>query len=84
MHGLSTAFLRDKPKFGDADVVEAFLEFVGDAALIAHNAAFDRDFINAELERIGRQRLCRDALDRHAGPRPEALSGHVQLAGRAL
>ena len=35
-------------------MVEAFLEFVGDAALIAHNAAFDRSFINAELERIGR------------------------------
>ena len=54
VHGLSTAFLRGKPKFGDADVVEAFIEFVGDAALIAHNAAFDRNFINAEMERIGR------------------------------
>jgi DNA polymerase-3 subunit epsilon len=54
VHGLSTAFLRGKPKFGDAEVVEAFLEFVGDAALIAHNAAFDRNFVNFELERIGR------------------------------
>src|SRR6185312_5818643 len=45
VHGLSTAFLRGKPKFGDGEVVEA---------LIAHNAAFDRNFINAELERIGR------------------------------
>jgi DNA polymerase-3 subunit epsilon len=54
VHGLSTAFLRGKPKFADAEVVEAFIEFVGDAALIAHNAAFDRNFINAELERIGR------------------------------
>jgi DNA polymerase-3 subunit epsilon len=54
VHGLSTAFLRGKPKFGDAEVVEAFIEFVGDAALIAHNAAFDRNFLNAELERIGR------------------------------
>jgi DNA polymerase III subunit epsilon len=54
IHGLSTAFLRGKPKFGDAEVVEAFLEFVGDAALVAHNAAFDRNFINAEMERIGR------------------------------
>jgi DNA polymerase III subunit epsilon len=54
VHGLSLAFLKDKPKFGDADVVEAFLDFVGDAALIAHNAAFDRGFINAELERLGR------------------------------
>jgi DNA polymerase-3 subunit epsilon len=54
VHGLSLAFLRDKPKFGDAEVVEAFLDFVADATLIAHNAAFDRGFINAELERLGR------------------------------
>jgi DNA polymerase-3 subunit epsilon len=54
VHGLSLAFLADKPKFGETQVVEAFLEFVGDAALIAHNAAFDRAFINAELERLGR------------------------------
>jgi len=54
VHGLSTAFLRGKPKFADVEVVEAFLEFVGEAALVAHNAAFDRNFINAELERIGR------------------------------
>jgi DNA polymerase-3 subunit epsilon len=54
VHGLSTGFLRGKPKFGDVEVVEAFLEFVGDAALVAHNAGFDRNFINAELERIGR------------------------------
>jgi len=54
VHGLSNAFLHGKPKFGDAEVVEAFIEFVGDAALIAHNAAFDRSFINAEMERIGR------------------------------
>ncbi|HVN02541.1 MAG TPA: DNA polymerase III subunit epsilon [Caulobacteraceae bacterium] len=54
VHGLSLAFLADKPKFGETHVVEAFLEFVGEAALIAHNAAFDRSFINAELERLGR------------------------------
>jgi DNA polymerase-3 subunit epsilon len=57
VHGISLAFLADKPKFGDIDVVDAFLEFIGDATLIAHNAAFDRDFINAELERLGRPRL---------------------------
>ena len=57
VHGVSLAFLADKPKFADPEVVEAFLEFVGDAVLIAHNAAFDRDFINAELERAGRRPL---------------------------
>ncbi len=41
VHGISLAFLADKPKFGDLDVVEAFLEFIGEATLVAHNAAFD-------------------------------------------
>ena len=57
VHGISLAFLSDKPKFGDLDVVDAFLEFIGESNLVAHNAAFDRDFINAELERLGRSRL---------------------------
>ncbi|HTX49859.1 MAG TPA: DNA polymerase III subunit epsilon [Caulobacteraceae bacterium] len=54
VHGISLASLRGKPKFSDIEVVEDFLEFVGDAALVAHNAAFDRNFVNAELERAGR------------------------------
>ena len=49
VHGLSGAFLRGKPRFEHPEVVEAFLEFVGDAPLIAHNAGFDRAFINHEL-----------------------------------
>jgi DNA polymerase III subunit epsilon len=55
VHGLSNAFLAGKPKFGDPDVVEAMLDFIGEAAIIAHNAGFDRAFINAELERLGRE-----------------------------
>src|SRR5271156_4878720 len=54
VHGISIGFLAGKPKFADAEVVEAFLDFVADADLIAHNAAFDRNFVNAELERAGR------------------------------
>jgi DNA polymerase-3 subunit epsilon len=50
--GLTTEFLADKPLFGD--VVEAFLDFVEDAPLVAHNAEFDRNFINFELERAQR------------------------------
>jgi DNA polymerase III subunit epsilon len=57
VHGISLASLAGKPKFGDADVVEAFLEFVAGDTLIAHNAAFDRNFVNAELERLGRAAL---------------------------
>lgn len=49
VHGLSTDFLKDKPKF--AEVVDEFLDFIGDAKLVAHNASFDLGFLNAELQR---------------------------------
>lgn len=51
VHGLSTEFLAKYPIFGE--VAEAFLDFVEDAALIAHNASFDMKFINWELENVG-------------------------------
>ncbi|MBV8682509.1 MAG: DNA polymerase III subunit epsilon [Caulobacteraceae bacterium] len=57
VHGISIAFLADMPTFDHPDVVDALLEFVGDAQLIAHNAGFDRKFINHELARIGRKTL---------------------------
>lgn len=58
VHGLTERFLRDFPPFDDARVADAFVGFVGDAELIAHNgAAFDLPFINAELEASGRARL---------------------------
>jgi DNA polymerase-3 subunit epsilon len=60
VHGLSTEFLADKPLFGD--VVEEFLEFIGEAPLVIHNASFDIGFINAELDRIKRQVIPRDRL----------------------
>lgn len=47
VHGLGDDFLRDKPKF--AQIGEAFFEFIGDAKLVIHNAAFDIKFLNAEL-----------------------------------
>ena len=51
VHGVSLEFLADKPRFAEADVCEAFLEFVADAKVIAHNAGFDRAFVNSELDR---------------------------------
>lgn len=51
VHGLSDAFLADKPKF--AEVAEDFLAFIGEARLVAHNAEFDFKFINAEFGRLG-------------------------------
>ena len=52
VHGLSTAFLSDKPRF--AEVADAFLDFIADAPLIIHNADFDIGFINMELGRLDR------------------------------
>ncbi|MGQ7790781.1 DNA polymerase III subunit epsilon [Faunimonas sp. B44] len=52
VHGLTDAFLADKPCF-DA-LVDAFLDFVGDCPLVAHNAEFDRGFINMELGLCGK------------------------------
>jgi DNA polymerase-3 subunit epsilon len=51
VHGLSTEFLADKPLF--AAVAADFLAFTDGARLVAHNAAFDVAFLNAELGRLG-------------------------------
>ena len=50
VHGLSIAFLSEKPPFGE--LAGELLDFLADAPLIAHNAAFDLGFLNAELERV--------------------------------
>ncbi len=55
VHGLSSQFLSDKPVF--KAIADAFLEFVGDAKLVIHNASFDMKFLNAELKWIGNQPL---------------------------
>jgi DNA polymerase-3 subunit epsilon len=47
VHGLTAQFLADKPAF--AAVAAEFAEFIGDARLVIHNAAFDMKFLNAEL-----------------------------------
>jgi DNA polymerase III subunit epsilon len=52
IHGITSEFLSDKPLF--AHVVEEFLEFIGDAPLVIHNASFDLKFLNAELTRVKR------------------------------
>lgn len=62
VHGLSSAFLSDKPLF--AAIVDDFLAFLGDAPVVAHNAGFDMGFINAELRRLERAPLASDrAID---------------------
>ena len=55
IHGITSEFLRDKPKF--EAVVEDFLAYVQGAELIIHNATFDLGFLNKELELLGRPKL---------------------------
>lgn len=50
VHGISSAMLADKPVF--ARIADDFLNFIGDAELVIHNAAFDIGFINYELKRL--------------------------------
>jgi DNA polymerase-3 subunit epsilon len=55
VHGLSADFLMSHPLF--SDVVDVFLEFIGDAILVIHNADFDMGFINAELTKLSLPKL---------------------------
>jgi DNA polymerase-3 subunit epsilon len=51
VHGISLEFLQDKPFF--RDIAQEFIEFIGGAELIIHNAPFDIGFLNMELKLIG-------------------------------
>jgi DNA polymerase-3 subunit epsilon len=55
VHGITSEFLRDKPKF-DA-VADALLVYLKDAEVIIHNAAFDVGFLNKELALVGSKPL---------------------------
>ncbi len=64
VHGISEEFLRDKPLFADPSVAQAFLDFIGDAELIAHNGAgFDLPFLNAELKAADLPQIKNELLD---------------------
>ena len=60
VHGLSTEFLRDKPRF--ADLADDMLAFLEGGMLVMHNATFDFGFLNAELDRIARPPLVWDRV----------------------
>lgn len=60
VHGLSAAFLSDKPRFQDK--LEELLEFIGDSPLIAHNAGFDFAFLDAEMALCARDPVCRSRM----------------------
>lgn len=52
VHGITSEFLKDKPKF--AEIADEFLDFCAGADIIIHNAPFDLSFLNKELELIGK------------------------------
>lgn len=56
VHGLSAAFLSDKPLF--RNTAHELLDFIGDSPLVAHNAGFDFGFLNAELAICEREAIC--------------------------
>ena len=56
VHGLSTIFLSDKPRFSER--AEELIDFIEDSPLVAHNASFDFGFLNHELQRCGRPPVC--------------------------
>ncbi len=61
IHGITDAFLVDKPRF--AEIAGSFLAFLGDAQLVIHNAPFDLGFLNAELRRSDLPGLGNPVLD---------------------
>ncbi len=60
VHGLTTDFLSDKPKF--VEIADALCEFVRDAEIIIHNAPFDIGFLDAEFERLGKPKFAGHVL----------------------
>ncbi len=55
VHGLSSEFLKNKPKF--CDIIDEFFEFISDSVIIIHNASFDMGFINSEISKCNRMKL---------------------------
>ncbi|MDR7267863.1 DNA polymerase-3 subunit epsilon [Pelomonas saccharophila] len=77
VHGLTEAFLSDKPKF--AEIVDQLLAFLSGAELVIHNAPFDIGFINAELKRLKRGVL----TDHVGGVRDTLLMARDLFPGKA-
>lgn len=77
VHGLTEAFLSDKPKF--AEIVDQLLAFLAGAELVIHNAPFDIGFVNAELKRLKRGVL----TDHVAGVRDTLLMARDLYPGKA-
>ena len=91
VHKISNAFLEDKPKM--SEVAPRFLEFIGDAPIVAHNGFdFDFPFINFELAKLGLKQIPRDqqrdsiviARNRVFGPKAYTLDALAKWFGVSL
>ena len=60
IHGLTSEFLKDKPKF--IDIADQFIDFVSDSKIIIHNAPFDLGFINSELRKCEKKELNENSI----------------------
>ncbi len=93
IHGLTTEFLSDKPKF--AEIADELLEYITGAELVIHNAPFDVGFLDSELALAKKKRLktycpevtdtLRMAKDLHPGKRNglDALCDRYQIDNSA-
>ena len=61
VNGITDAMLKDKPLI--ADVFSDFFDFIGTGVLVAHNAPFDINYVNAELKRAGKPPLTNKVVD---------------------
>ena len=77
VHGLSYEFLKDKPLF--ENVINKFLEFVGNDPIIAHNVDFDIGFLNYELNTCGMESLKNEKIDTVAIAREKFPGQSVSL-----
>lgn len=58
--GSTNEKLKESPNFEDPSIVDELLDFIGDATIVAHNASFDRSFLNAELKRAKKKTISED------------------------
>ena len=60
IHGITNEFLTDKPIF--EEIADAFLEFIQDSYIVAHNASFDIGFLNFELEKLSKPTISKERV----------------------
>ena len=60
IHGITNEFLTDKPIF--EEIADAFLEYIQDSYIVAHNASFDIGFLNFELDKLSKPTISKERV----------------------